>query len=139
MHTVVITLARFWMSRLAVGAAACCSGLGLTTATCATGPQQLSRILDADVDLDGSRRPPGDSVSVAAFVAPGTENASFEVRAFIVSGDDNETQEEVKAKGDGFRDAAGCFLARSTLVKDRQAVPPPHVEHPERPAKTTNA
>ena len=77
---------------------------------------RLSRIIETSLDFDGSLTPPGDALTVTAVVAPGALQAHLEVRAYLITGNDNEEQQAVRGKTAMYRSEAGAFLARSNLL-----------------------
>ncbi|MEX0612702.1 MAG: alpha/beta hydrolase [Pirellulales bacterium] len=79
-------------------------------AACSLPPAAFAvRLMDLEVIPDGSVTPPGDQVNCTLYLLPTETDVVMEIRIFVVSGEQKQHVERVKALGPN-RDPRGYFL-----------------------------
>jgi esterase/lipase superfamily enzyme len=84
-----------------------------------------NEIYSAELCMDGSALPPGDRIDIKVIVYPEVKDASIEVLAYLVSGEHNEVQTMIKARGDTKnKDTEGYFRLSVPLLKaGKESIP----------------
>jgi alpha/beta hydrolase family protein DUF900 len=104
--------------------------LAVVLSLLAAGSGRAATLARLDLAIDGSADPPGDRIDVSLFLGPAEKQATLQLRALEVFGE-NRPNQRVKARGQRNRDASGSLLVtrdeprgqRTPLVETSLVVP----------------
>lgn len=81
----------------------------------------LASLVKVDFRPDGSTHPPGDLLCIHVLFYPGQEEAELQIRAYVVTGDRNQTVTAVRSRDGAFTGQEGSLLIIAHVKRPEDA------------------